>query len=171
MYWKQLESEFDTAASRGESRGTRFQSMNQQFVRKLRDLLQFTPAVQIDASPFVSAQIARVDGKLHVFLANFGGLQSKVSAQQIPERNVRIAFPSTAGTRIFLAAVHGRCARTASGASRGQARLYDSGDHEGRGGLGTVALHHCEASKPTSVGLVQRKWSRIPGTQVAIMEA
>jgi hypothetical protein len=101
-YWKQLESEFEGPARRGESRRTGFQSMNEQFVRKLGDSLQFTPAVQIDASPFVSAQIARVEGKLHVFLANFGGLKRKASAQQIPERNVRIAFPQSAGTRIFL---------------------------------------------------------------------
>jgi hypothetical protein len=101
-YWKRLESEFDITAARGNAGGTQFQSLNQQFVRQLRQSLQFTPAIQIEASPFVSAQIARVDGKLHVFLANFGGLRSKASAQQIPERNVRVEFPASAGTRIFL---------------------------------------------------------------------
>jgi hypothetical protein len=101
-YWKQLESEFDTAAGRADSSRTRFQMMNQQFVRQLRESLRFSPAVQIEASPFVSAQVARVAGKLHVFLANFKGLKSEVSAQQMPERKLRIAFPTSAGTRVFL---------------------------------------------------------------------
>ncbi|MGC2661441.1 MAG: hypothetical protein WA324_26100, partial [Bryobacteraceae bacterium] len=47
-------------------------------------------------------QIARVDGKIHIFLFNFGGLQPLKVAKQIPEQNVAVSFPANAGSRIFL---------------------------------------------------------------------
>ena len=66
----------------------------------------FHPAVQIDASPFLSTQIASVGGKVSVFLANFKGLKSKEIAQQTPEENVTIAFsasgPGTIAVLPFL---------------------------------------------------------------------
>lgn len=46
--------------------------------------------VRIEASPAVATQIARVDGKLHVFFASFKGLVSKHNAVQVPEKGVRI---------------------------------------------------------------------------------
>ena len=48
--------------------------------------------MDVEASPFASTQIAQVDGKPHVFLANFKGLKAGEVAQQMPERNVRITF-------------------------------------------------------------------------------
>ena len=48
--------------------------------------------MDVEASPFVSTQIAEVDGKPTVFLANFKGLKAGETAQQMPERNVRITF-------------------------------------------------------------------------------
>jgi hypothetical protein len=59
--------------------------------------------VTITASPFVSAQIAKVDGKVSVFLANFKGLKSKEIARQSPEQNVKVAFATDGpGTVVFL---------------------------------------------------------------------
>jgi hypothetical protein len=54
--------------------------------------------VQVEASPFVAAQIARVDGKISVFLANFKGLKSREVARQMPEQNVTVTF-SVSGPR------------------------------------------------------------------------
>jgi len=51
--------------------------------------------IRIKASPFVTAQTARVDNKTHIFLANFKGLQARKVDTQIPERNVEIHFSST----------------------------------------------------------------------------
>ena len=47
-------------------------------------------AVEVRASPLVATQIAEVDGKVHVFLANFKGLRSKENAQQTPETGAQI---------------------------------------------------------------------------------
>ena len=43
----------------------------------------FQPEVQVDASALVSTQIARVDGKISVFLANFDGLKSKETPSRL----------------------------------------------------------------------------------------
>jgi hypothetical protein len=57
----------------------------------------------VTASPFVSTQIASVNGKVSIFLANFKGLKSKEVAQQIPEQNVQVTFTSKrASTVVFL---------------------------------------------------------------------
>ena len=72
----------------------------------------FKPAVEIDASPFLSAQISSVDGHVSVFLANFAGLKSKETAQQIPAEHVRITFSTGAPRSITLLPFLGQTAKT-----------------------------------------------------------
>jgi hypothetical protein len=69
---------------------------------KLITALGSEPAVRIDASSSVAAQIARVDGKLHIFLANFGGLIAGQNAVQTPERGIRVTVPAAAGKAWLL---------------------------------------------------------------------
>jgi hypothetical protein len=52
--------------------------------------------IQVKASPMVAAQIASVDGKTHVFFANFGGLRAKENAVQAPENHAEIIVPGKA---------------------------------------------------------------------------
>jgi hypothetical protein len=52
--------------------------------------LPANPDVRVEASPMVATHIARVDGKLHVFFANFKGLRAGENARQEPEAGVRI---------------------------------------------------------------------------------
>jgi hypothetical protein len=60
-------------------------------------------SVRVEASSFVAAQVARVDGKLHVFFANFKGLVPGQNAVQAPERGIRITVPAaSAGKAWFL---------------------------------------------------------------------
>jgi hypothetical protein len=54
--------------------------------------LDYRPAVEVAAGPFVSVQIASVDGKPCVFLANF---------QDRKETGVRIRFRSLKAARVF----------------------------------------------------------------------
>ena len=49
-------------------------------------------AVVVDAAPSLVTHIASVDGKTCVFLANFTGLRSRKTADQVPQNNVRISF-------------------------------------------------------------------------------
>ncbi len=57
--------------------------------------------ITIEASPFISTQLALVEGKPHVFLANFSGLKNDTVVNQIPEKGIKINFGGTAGARVF----------------------------------------------------------------------
>jgi hypothetical protein len=49
--------------------------------------------IEVKASPLVAAQIASVDGKPHIFFANFQGLRAKENAVQTPERQAEVTVP------------------------------------------------------------------------------
>jgi hypothetical protein len=77
------------------------------FFDSFKDLLQnqigYKPAVDVDASPFLSTQTALVDGNPHVFFANFKGLKGNANTDQIPEKNVRVVFHGrTRGKAVLL---------------------------------------------------------------------
>jgi hypothetical protein len=100
-YYAKLQQEFDRAAAAGTFDSDKFNQIRKEFVAEVLKVWQ--PSVEVTASPFVSTQIAEVNGKVSVFLANFKGLRSKEVAQQIPEKNVKVTFPAKqAGTVVFL---------------------------------------------------------------------
>ncbi len=101
-YFKELSKEFDLLAVGGNYQGASFDKLKSQFVGNLKEISGFKPAVEITASPFIATQITRVDGKTHVFFANFRGLKSKEVTEQTPERNVKITFPATPGTSVHI---------------------------------------------------------------------
>ncbi|HEX5410540.1 MAG TPA: family 10 glycosylhydrolase [Terriglobia bacterium] len=101
-YWQALNKEFNQANTRGVAMGQTVQSLRHDFDRDVIAPLHLDPAVEVVASPFVIGQTARVDGKIHVFLVNFKGLQARKISKQIPERNVEISFPASAGSKIFM---------------------------------------------------------------------
>jgi len=57
--------------------------------------------VEVSASPFVSTQVSTVNGKPHVFIANFKGLKAKENANQLPEKNVKITFPAEKTAQVY----------------------------------------------------------------------
>lgn len=100
-YYAKLQQEFDQAAAAGTFDSDEFNQLRKKFVADL--LEKWQPTVEVTASPFVSTQIAAVNGKMCVFFANFKGLRSKEVAKQIPENNVKVTFSSQpAGTIMFL---------------------------------------------------------------------
>ncbi|MBZ5544120.1 MAG: hypothetical protein LAO07_10635 [Acidobacteriia bacterium] len=101
QYFRQLAKEFDLAASVRSAPGTEFEKLREAFMRDVMADSSLEKLVQVEASPFVVAQIASVNGKPHVFLANFKGLKGRENAQQIPEKSIRIHFPAGTGRRVF----------------------------------------------------------------------
>ena len=108
-YWKLLNEEFDAAAAAGKADGTRFEEFRSRFAKQMTQFPGDRSSVEVAASPFVAAQIAQVNGKACVFLANFKGLKSKENARQLPERDITVSFPAKPGARVrilpFLGAV------------------------------------------------------------------
>jgi hypothetical protein len=67
----------------------------------LEKLIYETP-VQVIASPMIATSIAQVNGKPHVFLANFTGLQSRVNPVQKPQTGIQVTVSGTNGHGFFL---------------------------------------------------------------------
>ena len=101
-YWQVLSKEFSHAATRGSATGQTFQSLRHDFDKDVIGPRQPDSSVRVVASPFVTAQTARVNGRIHVFLANFKGLEPRKRTTQIPEENVEIFFPASEGSRGFV---------------------------------------------------------------------
>lgn len=99
---KLLSTGYFAIDARGVATGQSLQSLRHDFDTNVIQALGFSESVQVEASPFVNAQIARVGGKVHIFLFNFRGLQPVKVSKQIPEQNVAVSFPANAGSRVFL---------------------------------------------------------------------
>jgi Glycosyl hydrolase-like 10 len=122
-YWQALNKEFSQAAASGIAEGQTFQSLRQEFDTNVIGTLQPGSSVQVMASPFVIGQTARVDGKIHVFLVNFKGLQARREATQIPGQNVEIFFPASAGRTAFVLPFLGEARKLSVEPSGGRLRV------------------------------------------------
>jgi hypothetical protein len=58
--------------------------------------------IAVDGSKNLATIIARVDGRPHVFIANYGGLEGGKNAVQKPERDVRVSVVAARGRGMFL---------------------------------------------------------------------
>jgi hypothetical protein len=86
-YIAALEQDFATASPNMQSR--------------FLQALQHGDAVQVSASPWLATDITRVNGKLHVFFANFKGLRAGVNPVQTPETGTTITVQG-AGEGYFM---------------------------------------------------------------------
>ena len=58
--------------------------------------------VEVAASPMVATSIALVEGKPHVFLANFAGLRGGVNPVQTPQTGVRVTIAGASKGKAFF---------------------------------------------------------------------
>jgi hypothetical protein len=66
-------------------------------------VLHHTSEVEVTAPPQIASSVASVDGKTHVFLANFGGLRSGINPIATPQKGITIrAHASKASYLPFL---------------------------------------------------------------------
>ena len=80
--------------------------------------------VKVEAAPALVSQIARVDGAVSVFFANFAGLEPGKNAVQTPQRGVRVSLPaSMAASASFLPFLGTRA--TIAGELRGTSRVFE----------------------------------------------
>lgn len=67
LYYARLRKEFDQSVAAGVSGPAEFNNVRSAFAAYLSKLSQWRPAVTVKASPFVSSQIASVDGRVRYF--------------------------------------------------------------------------------------------------------
>jgi len=69
---------------------------------EFRSALSVNPEFEIEAPPLLATQIARVNGKPHIFFANFTGLVPGKNAKQLPVTDVKIRVTSKAPSRLVV---------------------------------------------------------------------
>ena len=63
--------------------------------------LESGSGIRIEASPQVATSVALVEGKPHIFLANFAGLQGGVNPVQTVQTGIRVTVSSETAARAF----------------------------------------------------------------------
>lgn len=101
LYTDLCNYEFDKAAWEGSDDNYGFKKFRENFFAELKSIFGNQPRIVVEASPFLSTQIAVVEDKPHVFIANYKGLKSDEIAKQIPEENVSIKFTNMKEGKIF----------------------------------------------------------------------
>ena len=102
QYSDYTKNEFDQFAWKSSSyQHAKFFSFLNNFKTELLTHSKIDKRVVIEASPFVSTQVATVEGKPHVYLANFSGLKSDEVVDQISEKNIKIQFTVSSNAKIF----------------------------------------------------------------------
>jgi len=102
IYLNEAKMNFDAYAIKGKYENTHFNKLINDFSKEITNIFNYKPIALIKASPFVSTHIAEVDGKTHIFFANFKGLRGKENTSQISEKNVEIVFPDNKSTKIYV---------------------------------------------------------------------
>ena len=101
QYSDLCESEFNNASWKGKDNSTKLNSFRTVFFNEVFEKFKFQPEIIIKASPFLSTQIALVEGKPHIFIANYKGLKGDEIAKQIPENDVNIQFININEGKVF----------------------------------------------------------------------
>jgi hypothetical protein len=102
VYLNEVKKNFDFYAINGTYENTQFNKIKDDFYNDLIKILKFKPIFEIVASPFISTQIVEINGKTHIFFANFRGLVGNKNAVQNPEKNVKIIFPTIQNKKMYI---------------------------------------------------------------------
>jgi hypothetical protein len=97
-----LNNEFNESAYKGIYREESFNVYGQSLIYEIKSELEYKPSIVVTASPFISTHIMEVDGKPHIFMANFKGLKGRKNAVQIPETNAEISLKADADKKVYM---------------------------------------------------------------------
>ena len=101
LYSNLCNYEFNNAAWEGSDDNSSIKKFRENFIAELNGQFGNQSQIIIEASPFLSTQIAMVDNKPCIFIANYKGLKGDEIAKQIPEKNVSIKFTNINKGRVF----------------------------------------------------------------------
>ena len=87
-YMSALESDFERADPDSQA----------EFLKRLKN----TSEIEVTASPMVATSIAAVEGKPHIFFANFAGLRGRVNPVQTPQTGVRVRMAKAGKGKAFF---------------------------------------------------------------------
>jgi hypothetical protein len=123
MYYEEIIKNYNRYAIGDTSAHAVFVELLGNFVDDLYKKLDYSSLVEIQASPFVATQVARIDDKIHIFVANFKGLQGGVKATQSAEKDIRITLHDNSNRTCYLLPYLGEV-QTISGNNTENGQVY-----------------------------------------------
>jgi hypothetical protein len=79
-----------------------FKSASPEAEKSFLESLGGAPGIEISASPQLATSISSVNGKLHIYFANFAGLVGGRNAVQTPQQGVQVTLRSPSKGKAFL---------------------------------------------------------------------
>jgi hypothetical protein len=89
-----LKDNFNASASKGKYPAYENQGI-QQLLQQIKKAKGYSPEIKIENADICVTQIAAVDNKPTVFLANFSGLKGRVNANPFPDKDIKVVFSNT----------------------------------------------------------------------------
>ena len=91
VFYQFLKDNFNASASKGiypvyENKGIR------QLLEQIKNAKGYSPGIKIENADVCVTQIAAVDNKSTIFLANFSGLKGNVNANPFPDKDILVTF-------------------------------------------------------------------------------
>jgi hypothetical protein len=100
-YTRLLEEGFNRDASGAKAEKNVYYQFLIDITGEIQSVFEHTPVLSVSASPYVSTQVACVDNRIHLFVANFQSLKGLTRANQTPERNMTVSFSDSLGGSVF----------------------------------------------------------------------
>ncbi len=124
IYYDEIKNNYNRYARGDTTANAVFIKLLGDFVADLRQQkLVYSSALEITASPFIATQVAMVDNRIHIFLANFAGLQGGVNASQTAQKNIRITLKDNIQRNCYLLPYLGEVQEITSSSS-GNGQVY-----------------------------------------------
>lgn len=101
LYFQLAQKDFNAAAWGEVKDGTAADDFRESFIGNLIKTFKYKAAGTIEASPFISMQLAKVNGKKTMFLANFKGVRAKQNVVPTGEKNIKVRFETGKEQHIF----------------------------------------------------------------------
>jgi hypothetical protein len=93
---------FKGAARAGQVSDAPFEQLRQKYFTEIISALDYKPWVSISASPFVCAQMAEVDGNVHVYIANFKGISGGEQIIPLTEKGMIINITNYDNRKVYF---------------------------------------------------------------------
>jgi len=91
IFYHFLKENYNKSAQKGKNPVYDSKDLSQ-LLDQIRNTKNYAPAIQIENADVCVTQIASVDNKPTIFLANFSGLKGKVNANPFPEKDILVTF-------------------------------------------------------------------------------
>ncbi len=104
LYFQLAQKDFNAAAWGETKDNTPADNFRKSFIKNLVNTFGYKAAATVESSPYLSMQLAEVDGKKTIFLANFKGIRALHNVNPEIEKNIIVRFKGEQNKQIKMQA-------------------------------------------------------------------